>query len=172
VRIGNKNHYYQDLNSGHLISGFEKVKKGEKMRIKTLLLGCFTLLFMLGSVILYQSHNSAEKALSKIAGADCGPCLTIPFYECGYDGGMGSCVWEEGPPAGCGPSGGGSCGVDCPSSANHQGCSGIIGSCTMQAVNCAQEIRPKCIYQAYPAGCRCNDDDGTPLGTYCPRADC
>jgi len=138
------------------------------MKIKTLLLGCLVLLFIFGFVGMYQNHNSTKKALSKIAGADCGPCLWIPFYECGYDGGMGTCVWDGG---GCGEPPG-TCGIDCPSSTNHQGCSGILGSCTMGTVNCAQRIRPKCVIQAIPGGCRCQNDIGTPLGTFCQRADC
>lgn len=136
------------------------------MKNKILLSISFVLLFMFILIGIYQNQNSTKKTLSKIAGADCGPCLTIPFYECGYDGGMGSCVWEDG---GCG---GGSCGVDCPSTSNHQGCSGYFGSCTMGTVNCAERVKPKCVINLEPGGCRCMNDIGTSLGTYCVRADC
>ena len=139
------------------------------MKTKTFLLGGFVLLFMIGFMKMAQNHNSQKETLCKIAGAACGPCMTIPFDKCGYDGGMGTCVWNG---EWCGTTEAGICGIDCPGTDNHQGCADLVGSCTMGTVNCDQRIRPNCIYQAVPAGCRCENDTGTLLGTFCQRADC
>jgi hypothetical protein len=94
------------------------------------------------------------------------PCL-VWAGDCGYDGGIGSCVWDGG---GCG---GEVCGNDCPGTANSWYCWGLLPwSCEERAVHCGEVIRPKYIIQGVPGGCRCMNEMGVPTGQYCWRTDC
>ena len=90
-----------------------------------------------------------------------GPCIPT-FIDCGYPTNMGTCVQDG---SGCG---GEECGLRCPSTDDHWGCAGLLGSCTMTTAICAEWEQPFCTIS--PPGCRCYD--GVPQGTFCIKAWC
>ena len=135
------------------------------MKAKTIIKGCFILLLILGFVGMYQKHDCLKNALSKIAGAGCGPCLARE--ACGFAAGMGNCSWTG---DSCGNT---RCGVGCPGSAQNEYCGGYgTDDCTATSVVCGQMIRSKCSPNAYEPVCLCDAASGNPTNGFCSRNDC
>jgi len=126
---------------------------------------CLSSTFLLLLSISWGYNQSLHKQdyLKEVSGAACGPCIWIPLTDCGYDGGTGTCVWDG---TGCS---GSFCGADCPGTANHHGCVGVFGTCTMFTVVCSGIVQPTCTLTS--SGCHCQSPN-IPTGLNCPRAMC